>query len=189
MSKIGKFRIEKYEVTLPDGEKATRRQIIYLNKFDQEITREQYEDKPIDSNYMDPTDPVYAVSQLTFSMDASEDWSGCEGVTNRFIKRAGGNYTNVTPFIAWQDCVLVGVAISSSNQVEWDAVIFVEGKEAIRLSNGGQPFAIGRFSYKITEKSRISIYVEGEDVQNPGVQLIFSAILPQMNSDEDSVRS
>lgn len=177
MPNIGSYQIAEYQVTLPNGNVVTRKKIIYIGPEGEEISREQYDDKPIPIDYVDPTNPVQAVNQITFTFDASEDWNGCEGVTDRFIKRAGGNYTNITPFVAWSDCVLIGISLSSREDKEWEAIIYVNDEELASLKSEGNKVACGRYEYKISEGSQISIFVKGEEVQNPGVQLVLTSIL------------
>jgi hypothetical protein len=181
---IGSYQIEQYEVVLPSGQTVIRKRIVYLDKNGEVITKEQYTEKPIDNNFIDNTDPTYAVNQITFTFDCSEDWNGCEAVTDRFIKRAGGNYTNITPFVAWIDCVLIGVSLSSREAQEWDAVIYVNGDEAVRLSSNGNRVASERYEHKISRNSEITVFVEGQDIQNPGIQLILTAVLPAKTSDK-----
>ena len=185
--KLGSYEIEEYEVTLPSGETVTRKRVKYIDFQNKEISTVQYTDQTIiDSGYVDNSDPTIAVNQMSFTYDASEDWNGCEGVTNRFIKRAGGNYTNITPYVAWVDCALVGIAISSREPQEWSAVIYINGDEEIaRLDSEGNRFACGKSEHKIAAGTPISIYVDGENIQNPGVQLIFTAILPPKISDKN----
>ena len=177
MSNSGSYQIKEYQITLPNGDAVTRKKIIYLDNSGTEISREQYNDKPIPVDYVDHKNPSEIVNQMTFTFDASEDWSGCEGVTDRFIKRAGGNYTNITPFVAWTDCVLIGISLSSREEKEWDSIIFVNGEEIATLKSEGNKVACGRYEYKISGGSEISIFVNGENVQNPGVQLVLTAIL------------
>ena len=177
MSNIGSYQIKEYQITLPNGDVVTRKKIIYLDNSGIEITREQYDDKPIPVDYVDHKNPAEIVNQMTFTFDVSEDWNGCEGVTDRFIKRAGGNYTNITPFISWNDCVLVGISLSSREEKEWEAIIYVNDEIIASLKSEGNKIACGRSEYKISGGSEISIFVKGENVQNPGVQLIFTSIL------------
>lgn len=184
MSNTGSYKISEYQVTLPNGNNITRRKIIYLDNRGVEISREQYEEKPIPIDYVDVKNPAEIVNQITFTFDASEDWNGFEGVSDRFIKRAGGNYTNITPFIAWTDCVLIGISISSREEKEWESIIFVNGEEAANLNSDGKKIACGRYEFKILEGSEISIYVKGENIQNPGVQLVLTTILKPISENK-----
>jgi len=177
------YQIESYQVTLPGGEVKDRKRIIYY-RGDEEISREVYSNQPISDNFKDPTDPTEVVNRITFTFDCSEDWNGCDAVSDRFIKRAGGNYTNITPFVAWIDCALIGVSLSSREPQEWEAIIYVDDEEAVSLKSEGNRVRSNRYEYKISKDQRISVFVKGTDIQNPGVQLILTAVLPVKNSDK-----
>jgi hypothetical protein len=182
-NRLGTYSIEEYQVTLPDGQVITKRQIVYYDKQGGEVSREQYTEQKISEDYMDTTDPTEVVNQMTYTFDASEDWQSCEGVTNRFIKRAGGNYTNITPFVLMKDSALIGMALTSREAQEWTAIVYCDGEELCTLPSDGQRAAFSDLQFKIPKGSLVSIYASGENILNPGVQLFFSAILPPKTSD------
>jgi hypothetical protein len=158
MSLGNRYEIITYSVSI-GGQNVEKQAIVYYDKVGKEITREKYDDnKKVSEEFKDKT----IVDKLSFSLTASEAQNGCEAVTDRFIKRAGGNYTNITPFVAWTDCVLIGISLSSREKQDWEAVIYIDDKEAISLNSEGNRVKSSQYDYKISKDQTISIFVKGE---------------------------
>ena len=180
-SQKGDYRIEEYEVII-HGEKVKKKRILYLSKSGDEISRETYSENitSIPDTFIDKTDPVN-INTIAYTINASEDWGGCEGVTDRFLKRGGGSYTNITPFVMWSDCLLIGLTLSSREEKEWTASIFVNGEEVDRLSSDGLRFQTGNFNIYLRKCDQLSFFVNGENVMNPGVEAYFTSVLNSSN--------
>jgi hypothetical protein len=189
--KFGRYELSTYEVEV-EGVMVTRGSVIYYNDFGKEISRERY-DSPIVTDGPEPTDPVdpkpgqgvnpmfgetSMSDYLTYTINASEDFSGCdEAVTNRYIKRGGGNYTNITPFIIWTDSVLMGMALSSREAKGWIAEVRCNEKVIASLDSKGLRSNCGDYKVAVKRGDSISFFVNGENVQNPGIEAIFSALV------------
>lgn len=178
---MASYVIQEYEVTIGDNS-FTKKMIIYYDKSGKELTREKYDEAVtvIQDTFIDKTDPVN-ISTIAYTINASEDWAGCEGVTNRFIKRGGGSYTNVTPFIMWADCLLVGLTLSSREEKEWVAVLVVNGEEIDTLPSKGKRAQTGNYKIYLKKGDQVSFYVRGENVMNPGIEAYFTSVITSEN--------
>ncbi len=167
------YQIITYTVTI-GNQVITKKAIVYYDKSGKEVTREKYDETTtiIDEGYKDPT----FVDTISFSVNASEDAGYCEEVSNRFLKRGGGSYTNITPFVLLQDSVLIGATLSAREDTEWSGVIFRNEEEIASLDSNGAKTATQNFSIKCSKGDQISLFVRGENVPNPGIEAFFTSV-------------
>ena len=168
------YQIVSYTVIV-NGVQVVKKAIIYYDKSGKEITREQYKEDAtiIDDGFKNPT----SVDKLSFCLNTSEDSGYCEEVSNRFIKRGGGSYTNITPFVLLYDSVLVGITLSSREASQWTAVIFKNDEEVESLFSGDNRTATKDTAVKFSKGDRVSMFVRGRGVINPGIETFFTSIL------------
>ena len=187
--KFGSYILSTYEVEV-EGVMVTRGSVIYCDHLGNEISRERYDPSvdgsgPTEPDVLKPgqgIDPMFGDIQssdyLTFTFNASEDFSGCdEGVSNRFIKRGGGNYTNITPFIIWNNSRIIGMTLSSREDSKWIAEVYCNGIMIASLDSEGKRVAVGDCKVEVKKGDCLSLYVNGEGVQNPGIEVILSSYI------------
>lgn len=132
-------------------------------------------------NIVTPTDVQDAVEKLDAALTTAgkKSWSwgaasNAASNTNRYLDKFDGVATNQSPYVAWFNCKLRAISLSTNSASTWTAEVRVNGVAASTLSSGGNQYAqTSGLNISINAGDRVSFYVNGTGVNRPSIDALF----------------
>lgn len=95
--------------------------------------------------------------------------------TNSYLKGAGGEFTNLTPYILPFDCTLMSISAASQTSSTWTAEVHKDNTLVTNayLTITGTTYNHGDLSIDFSAGDNIMIYCNGTSVSSPLISLVF----------------
>lgn len=98
--------------------------------------------------------------------------SNRKNVTNTYLSQFGNANTNQSPYIAYNDCTITNMSVSTKGNATWIAEVRVNSVVAASMSVISIDSERGTFNVNVSAGDKVSFYCNGSSINKPNITIL-----------------